>query len=344
MEADLPVEHTRDYTELVKLYRIVYPGKNTNKFEWLYKDNPSGEADIYYVRDPESGAMIATYVIIPMKYWYQDRIITIGQGVDGMVHPDYRQLRVYNYLRRNTLKLVADKYEFLIGFPNSMAIRSVLHAGAKYFGPLVTYSFPMSSEFLIKRPTRRNFFNQSLSPLLTPAVGLYKAVKLWRINTAGYRLEPAGPDDIVTTDSYEKIKSSHSIMAVRDLEFLKWRFLAAPSRQYLYMQYFHDQTPMGYMVLRFEHRAVKVIDFCIDSSLENQLRAIKLLIKYCDKRLIKSMHFELSDSCYCVEALKKLGFIKRKGNYATIIFPFSDKAKQLEYSDFFLTFADTDWI
>jgi len=39
-----------------------------------------------------------------------------------------------------------------------------------------------------------------------------------------------------------------------------------------------------------------------------------------------------------------LGFTRRKYSFSIFILPDSEESKRLQYSDFLLTLADTDWI
>lgn len=342
---DIQIEQTDDYRPVVKLYKLVYPGKRARKFEWLYTTNPSGPADIFLVRDQESKQVIASYVIMPMRLWYHDRLIKIGQAIDGMVHPDFRRRHIFNAIQQRLHDQLKRKYEFLIGFPNQMALTPLLHAGASSFGPLVTYSFPLSSQFFAKRLEGGGIFRTILSLFLKPAIVLHRKFYLGSVKADGYELLPTEENDISQQSDYKMIRKTHPVMAVRDRAFLSWRFFAVPVNKYIFLQLYNDKKlPLGYIAIRFEHKAVAIVDFCIDSGLDDQMRALKLLIQYCQQRGVKSIHFQLSEACYCIEALGKAGFIKRKSSYSIILFPYSEEAKHLQYSDFFLTFADTDWL
>lgn len=341
---DIRIEQTDNYKPVERLYRLVYPGKSARKFNWLYTTNPSGPADIFLVRDPESDKVIASYVIMPMRLWYRDRVIKIGQAIDGMVHPDFRRRRIFNSIQEKLHSTLQKKYDFLIGFPNRLALTPLLNAGAVSFGPLATYSFPLTSQFFVKRLRDGVILHDILGLFLKPAIILHRKFYLGSIKTEGCRLEPADEKDILPDLEYRTIRKTHPVMAVRDRDFLVWRFFTVPTDKYILLQMYKDETLLGYIGIRFEHKAVAIVDFCIDSDLDNQLRALKLLIKYCNQRRVKSIHFQLSEACYCVKALQKAGFIKRKSSYSIILFPYSDYSKSLQYSEFFLTFADTDWI
>jgi hypothetical protein len=339
---DFAIEKSDSYKPVERLYKIVYPGKPLRKFEWLYATNPSGPADIFLVRDPETKKVIATYVIMPMRLWFHDRVINIGQAIDGMVHPDFRRRRIFNSIQQKLHEQLGEKYEFLIGFPNQLALNPLVKAGAIAFGPLATYSFPLTSQFFAKRP-KNGILHGIVSIFLKPAIALHKRFYLGSINTDDYRLAPTGKDNACLDIDYEKIRKAHPVMAVRDKKFLIWRFFDVPASKYIFLQFYHQEKPRGYVAIRFEHKAVAIVDFCIDSHLEDQMRALKLLIAYCQERRVKSIHFQLSEACYCAEALQKAGFIKRKNSYSIILFPYSEASRRLRYSDFFLTFADTDW-
>jgi hypothetical protein len=341
---DVRIEQTDSYKPVERLYRIVYPGKSARKFAWLYTTNPSGPADIFLVRDTESKKVIASYAIMPMRLWYHNRIVKIGQAIDGMVHPDFRRRRIFNSIQQQLHDQLQKKYEFLIGFPNRLALNPLLNAGAVAFGPLVTYSFPLTSQFFAKRPKDSSILHGILSPVLKPALALHKRFYLGSIKTDGYRLEPTEEENVCFDIDYGTIREKHPMMAVRDKDFLIWRFFSVPVSKYIFLQLYHDDKALGYIAIRFEHKAVAIVDFCIDSDLDDQLRALRLLIRYCEQRRVKSIHFQMSEACYCSHALRRAGFIKRKNNYSIILFPYSEESKKLRYANFFLTFADTDWI
>lgn len=343
-----PVEFSIDkcdtFKDVERLYRLVYPGKSTRKFEWLYANNPAGPADVYIVRDPDGRRVIASYVVMPMKIWLRGRTVKIGQAIDGMVHPEYRRRRIFNSIQERLHDRLKAEYEFLIGFPNRMALTPLLKAGARDFGSLATYSFPLTSQFFAKRPREGDLLHAVLSFLFRPAIALYRFVYLRTVATAGCRLEAAKQPELNEEFSFDYIKTVHPVMTVRDHEFIRWRFFSVPTDQYIFLRFWDGEHSRGYIVIRFEHKAVAIVDFCIDSSVDDQLRALRLLIDYCRHRGVKSMHFQLSEACYCTEALRKAGFIRRKNNYSIILIPYTEESETLSYSDFFLTFADTDWM
>jgi len=341
---EFQIEQSHDFREVERLYRIVYPGKSTRKFEWLYTDNPSGRADIFLARDSKSNMIIAAYVIQPMRVWFRERIILIGQAIDGMVHPEHRRRRIFNRMQEHLHATLRSKYEFIIGFPNLMALHPLLNAGAVSFGALCTYSFPLTSRFFARRLGEGGALQAALTFLLKPAISVYKSLHLGRVDTDGYRLQVVTQAHVHPGFTFKSIKAAHPIMAVRDEKFIAWRFFSVPTDQYIFLQFYHADEVLGYTVIRFEHNAVAIVDFCIDGDVENQVRALKLLIRYCEQRSVKSMHFQLSEACYCVEALRKAGFVRRKNQYHIILIPYSPESQGIQYSEFFLTFADTDWV
>jgi len=341
---DFSIEQTDDYREVIRLYKIVYPEKRTYKFDWLYTSKPAGRAEIFLARDNDSGKVIGSYVIMPMRIWFFDRIIIAGQAIDGMVHPEYRRARIFNTMQERLHDRLRQKYEFLIGFPNVLALHPLLKAGAREFGPLATYSFPLTSQFLAKRPAQGNVFHTILSFLLKPAIAFYRYLHLGKVRTGGYRLEAVPENEIHTGFSFETIRKVHPVMTVRDVDFIRWRFFHAPTTKYIFLQFYRETDALGYIAIRFEHKAVAIVDFCIDGPIEEQLSALRLLIDYCRQRQAKSIHFQLSEACYCTAALSRAGFIRRKGIYSIILMPYSEESQRLQFADFFLTFADTDWL
>jgi hypothetical protein len=341
---EFQIEHSHDYREVERLYRVVYPGKSARKFEWLYAANPVGPADVFLARDSESNRIIASYVIMPMRVWFRDRTILIGQAIDGMVHPDYRSRRIFSRMQQQLHETLRAKYEFIIGFPNQSALHPLLNAGAKSFGALSTYSCPVTSQFFARRPGDAGAAHAVLGHLLTPVIAIYKYLRLGRVNAEGYHLEAVSRPQAPVHFAFQKIRAVHPVMGVRDEKFISWRFFSVPTDQYVFLQFRHADDILGYIAVRFEYKALAIIDFCIDGSLEDQVRALKLLIQYCERRRVKSIHFQLSEACYCIEALKKAGFVRRKNQFDIILIPYTPESLEIHYSEFFLTFADTDWV
>lgn len=345
MNQKISIEKIDNYKEVELLYKIVYANKETHKFEWLYKKNPSGRADIFIARDQETNTVIASYTVIPMRIWFEDREMLIGQAIDGMVHPDYRKKQVFNRIIKKALTHLKNRYELLIGFPNNMSVNSLLKANWKTLGHFVTYSLPLKTEVITKTFFKKALTKKLLYPLINPSLRIYiefhrKAVRTKR----NCSLIPLKKDDIEVKRIQKQIIKINSILTVRDIPFVKWRFQINPHNNYIFLQYLVEDNFKGYIILKHYCSSVEIIDFFITPVFSEQVQAIKLLIDYCTCLGYKIIHFQLSEYSYCCKAFKKMGFFKRKIGTSIIIYPISEITNTIKYKSCFLTTADTDWI
>ena len=323
------------YKKVIDLYKIVYPGKDLDKFEWLYNKNPNGTADIFGAIDEESGNVVGTYAFIPMKMVINDRIAKVAQAIDGMVHPDFRGKRVFNKLVAEVFPKVSGKYDYLIGFPNNNSRGSLVKAGWIELGEFVTYSLPLTAKAIT---------NSKAGSLLTPVLFLYNSF---------HRLKYSRPDDSLEVNSsdiflYDRIltniQQKNKIMVYRDSELISWRFCTIPKKNYQVLRFFTNGTEDGYIAYKTNNNTAEIVDLIIDPKETKICSAISLFVDYCIKKTYSAIHVQLSNNTYCREALKNIGFIKRKTNHAIIIYPTQENLQQISFTDCYISLADTDWL
>ncbi len=342
MKTPFTIEELNHYLDVERLYRVIYPGKICSKFDWLYAQNPAGNAQVFVTRDNATGEVVAALVIMPMRVWFFDREIRVGQAIDGMVHPEYRNRHLFNSLFKEVFQQIQKRYEFLLGFPNQAALGSELRAGWKRIGSFFTYSLPLKPT--AARLCQHRFLGAPASLVLSPLLTLYHKFHLSRVDVSGAELQLSDLTDLNADALFAKLKQRHPIATIRDSDFISWRFRKVPESNYVTLQYSLDGQPRGYFVVKGNKGSAEIIDLSIGQDLIDQQRSLKLLIEFCHAAGYRAIHFIVSESSYCCPALKKMGFIRRKADSSIIMWPISEAVSRINIEDCFITIADTDWI
>ena len=107
--------------------------------EWLYKDNPYGEAiglDAF-----EGEVLVAHYATAPINYVYNGRQMKGLLAVNLAVHPDYQGKGLFTHIAEETHNYASQNgYEFVIALANQNSTHGFLkYQGFKFICPLDVY-------------------------------------------------------------------------------------------------------------------------------------------------------------------------------------------------------------
>lgn len=104
-----------------------YRARTAEQWKWEFLDNPAGTQVV--VGQEESGRMVAQYACLPARVHLKGEDVCCGQGIDSVVHKDYRRglkregpfLRVARYYFEHYGKPEVNAFGY--GFPNKKAYR-----------------------------------------------------------------------------------------------------------------------------------------------------------------------------------------------------------------------------
>ena len=330
--------------EIQQLYKIVYPLKDVNKFNWLYNDNPRGNADIVAAYDSSNLKIIGALSIIPMLTNYNSDQLLIGQAIDGMIHPEYRGRKIFDILIDEVFSQAKSKYNYLTGFPNELASRIEIKKGWIKIGNFVNWSFPLNSKAVVGTLTEKPIIGPIVEMIADLPIKIYdnyhlKISKQSNTNIVEIKNKQIKIDNIVSL-----INNINPIMLVRDPDFIRWRLQSLPVNNYRIFCYYNNEELLGYFCYKSVNQSAEVVDFIISPEPKNIEGALSLLIEHCRKEQFNAVHFQLSEYAYCNPSLKKCGFIKRKSDQIIIIYPTNPKNKIPDYKSCYINLADTDWV
>jgi len=338
------VEQVYSTEAVEELYAVVYPGKERVKFNWLYFKNPAGNADIFVIKDTVAKKVIGTYCFIPMKLCRNGTPLLIGQAIDGMVHPDYRDKHIFNRLVAEVFPIVTKKYAYLIGFPNNRSRGSLIRAGWIHLGDLDNFSFPLNKHAFTNALPENIVLNRLGKYLSVIPLWLYKRFYRSRGKLPASELQLIQDDEVTLNEIVQLIEKRNPVMFSRDADLIRWRLLSIPQENYSHFKYIQNNDLQGFISIKTENSHVELIDFIVNPDKKHIQTALSLLISKAEEMKAEALHLQISQYAYLTEHLRSCGFIRRPGENAVIVFPGNSPDLKLQWNEMYLSLADTDWL
>ena len=248
-----------DEAEILKLWRQVFRrDRSIDHWNWKFKNNPYAKAQAVLACSDPDGKIIGQYTSMPVKLNYIGKPLLACQGLDLMVHPDYRYQGIfleaeqfyYNKLRKDEMCLV---YGFPHensdpGFSRRLAYKRISH--------LKRYSFRLGIYqdvlFLLRQPLFAKAVNFGYTLLrsiwLRPKLRLQRFILRKRLGQS-----PTEAQSKTVPEGYDKFWNfmrSYDILSIwKDSEYLSWRYDQNPDNDFKYFYLVQDGKIIALAVL-----------------------------------------------------------------------------------------------
>jgi GNAT superfamily N-acetyltransferase len=238
---------------VLDLERLVYGVSDVAArpfFDWLYRENPAGEAVIWYAatggRAPESAGH---YIVTPVRVAVHGSTVTASVSVNTVTHPEFRRQGVFVALAERVFEECARRgIAFTYGFPNRNSLPGFVgRLGFADIGRIPLLLAPLGPVATVPDgagPGRR---------LLLRAGGraAWTLSRVVRSGLAGRARVTEVPADAVDVDRlWERLRGKYPVMVVRDGRYVAWRFGACPTRDYRVLVAHDERGPAGMVVTR----------------------------------------------------------------------------------------------
>jgi hypothetical protein len=196
-----------DERGIIRLFHMTFrKRKSSSRWRWEFLENPYGIANIALLDSDKTG-IVGHYGGILVRFNVRGEVIPVAQSVDVMIHPAFRGRATLERLVRAYLEISrANGVKFIYGFNESVVARS-----------------------------NRRFFGGELA-----------AVSEWVHELSGRAVrEPADEDPAVGSVTrfdaeadalWERVKGRYPCAAVRDSDYLNWRYSRRSDRDYVLCQ------------------------------------------------------------------------------------------------------------
>lgn len=320
-----------DFTGILNLVDEYYGSveiSNSDYIKWEYFDNPAGEAIIKVAKN-EVGEIVGQYILIPVIMRIFGKQIKVTLSLNTLTKTDYLKQGIFTALCKNALITCKnEQYAFTYGYPN----KNSYYGFTNKLGFTDLHKIPL----LIYPCDIKSLVNKKLSKTLaifTPNIsfGLNK-------NASDTCIVEINKDNMDLLDIFwDKVKDKYPIMVARDKNFLKWRYIDVPTREYNIYIYTEEADIFGYIITTIRNiDGIKnglIVDFLIQG---NDYDVGKKLI-YKAFKLFRQNNAELV-GCLMLKhtaeysVLKKCGFIRTPRFLEPQPFPLIYRGHQEEYT------------
>lgn len=284
-----------------------------DRFDWLYRQNPDGEAVLWSIRKEETGEMVGFTVCLPRRMLVDGQEQICWNGADFSVHRRFRTLGIAAKLRRAAKEAVdAGRVSFLYAHPN--ARMQIVHerVGHTPVGTMIRYAKPLRSEPYLKRRLKSDTLSRLAAMAVDPLLGVQSRERRHRFLHSTQVVQRVAFDD--RFDSlFEQACHGHRLIGVRDAKYLDWRYHQNPLYDTHAVLAEIDGRLLGYALFVTEGTVVHVKDiFAGDRAVELDL--VARLIKHVREEGFHSISAGVLEGHPVVDTLLRFGFHQRPDN------------------------------
>ena len=243
---------------------------NPSYFDWEYQQNPNGDAVIITVKDEDkNNAIVGVNAFLPIKFIVNQRQVNCFLSCNSIIDPDYRGRGIFTQLVTKIPEIFSTKEcSVIYGIPN---INSTKIFSKNQF-------LEISKLPLLIKPLNLSHYNLPLSKILKPFDIFWKPNNVTTSNVTLLKKSFTSEFD----DLIKKSLNRFPIFQFRSKEFLQWRYINHPTRNYQILTLNHESKLIGYVITRemdiFSKKIGIIVDFLIDPNHEDQ-KIFQVLIK-----------------------------------------------------------------
>lgn len=316
-----------------------------------YFKNPCGKAYIKLAYDQENNVLAGQYIVLPMKIKIIDQQHPVILSLNTLTRENYRGQKIFAALAEETYKECgALGYKFCYGAPNPNSYPGFLkRLSFRNIGTMPLYLKIIHPSLLVKQKLNNSF----LSLLAAPFNLVFKPQRTADLKS----IISINKDNVNLIDTFwEQIQNKYQIIGVRNSDYLNWRYLCMPEREYQIFAFYEEQKMKGYLVGRKTEVAGMqcgmIVDFLVEKGRNDIASALLTFIqkKYYAEGIglmgcLMQRHFEEAKS------LKKSGFFICPKFMEPQPFPIIyrnlnklDNIADIDFQNWFFTMGDYDVI
>lgn len=264
--------------------------RHRSHWYWEHKHNPFGGSLIGVAE--HNGQIVGHISFVPLKMKIGENVVVASQGVELIVHPDFRRLGIFSAMEGLLLGEV-EKKGILITY--SFPTQPVRKGHSKYgffdvSNVLVLIKcFDAYNALIHKNPIfkKGKFFLRSvLRPFDSVFRAFFKTRKMPLIESL--RVAEISSFDDRINNFWDSVSREYGILLVRDKKYLNWRYFEKPDQDYKVLVAEKDRRVLGYMVLACEEvknlKAGCIVDMLVSF---NETDVIQCLISKAIEYFVK---------------------------------------------------------
>lgn len=306
-----------DEKVIIDLFNFVFNKQSTiEEWNWMYYNNFGFEQQIMLAFDGDN--LVGQAAGVSLKFFFHGREIYGSRTQNVMVHPDYRRKGVFfELLSRLTKCSSEDGIDFVLTFPNDNSLHTfVKKLDYKHLFDMEMYKIPLqdiSLDISADKKTR----------ICNPREAV-------AISFRGILEEEL---DGFTND--------------RSKNFLKWRYLDPPGRDYHFLLFESEKKISGYMTFkRFSPgNSIDILDIVMEPDLNFFLSGLRAIVEFYQVQNIEIRYANLwsRDKYFYHNYVKNIAVQGEINRFHVVAKEFTKEAEGLLHEkNIYITMADSD--
>ena len=338
----------KDAAQCNALFNLVFKQDRTlEQWRWLYQDRPRGGSAIF-VADLD-GEIIGQYPVIFTLYKCDDVEVMAGNHIDASMKSEYRRTGMYS--KMGNMGHDYHDPDLGVGYPLPLYYRF----GSKTLGYVAVTKIPrwlkvLTSKRIVERLLPLGPLRKTAGALSGPPTRLLFRPKE-DFSLDGFAFEKVGAFDQRADALWERVKHDRMILAVRDSEFLNYRFQKSPFRKFDLFYLLRDGDVIGYVVCMVQAgkkgRKGFLADMLVIRDPEAERAALGYALEYFRGVGVDFVLCLMLDRSYA-EHLRNQGFIRVTSPAMLAFKNFKpgklSTEKLTDPNNWYITALDSDWI
>lgn len=317
---------------------------NPDYFDWQYQQNPKGNSVIITVKDEnKNNAIVGVNAFLPMEFILNKKQVNCFLSCNSIIDPDYRGMGIFTQLVLKIPEIFSTKeFSIIYGIPN---LNSTKIFSKNQF--LEISKLPL----LIKPLSLSSYFKSPLSKIMKYFDIFWKPK--YSMTTDIQLLDKSFTSEF--DDLIKKSLDRLPIFHFRTKEFLQWRYMNHPTRNYQILTLKNSSKLIGYVITRemsiFSKKVGVIVDFLVDPNHEQQIifqKLIKTALNNFWKNNISIVISTAKNGSLENNILRKSGFFVapsflKQEQLPLIISTFNDNFDNFDnFDNWFFTLGDYD--
>jgi len=248
----IPVRSARfdsDEQELTDVLQMNLPYRqHTLFFQWLYRDNPAGEARAWVATDPDTNRIVGAAAAFPrLMSCGSDEALGYVLG-DFCIQPQYRSLGHALALQRACLDgLSASSPVFIFDFPSQSMLAIYKRLGIEVNIEMARHAKLLRADHKIAERVPVSAVARGLSSVVNIGLRLWERSRK-QIGPQTIAVEE-GPWGEEFTRAAKKWSPAAGVCVLRTADYLNWRYRKHPTQSYELLAARHGEALRGFLIL-----------------------------------------------------------------------------------------------
>lgn len=225
-------------------------------FEWKIKNNPAGDGMMTLAVSKEKQNVVGTVSITPKRLWYKGKMIKAAEIGDTYTHRNCQRQGIFTAIT-DSIRERAQKngYYLVYGTPNEKSKpgyeKKLNFSSHKHFKLSFGFHIKSLSGFFSKFPIPQ-IMNRGLAKGLSIIMGFISNFWISIGKMRGIVVREVDDVDEEYDRLWEKFRQNKEFLLVRDLNYIRHRFIKHPVTTYQFYAARKNGRLCGYLVARIK--------------------------------------------------------------------------------------------